>query len=183
MYEPEPVFMPDNTPPPPAKKRKGGLKKQMNDLIANRPQYQINPEAYDNKAIATARAFGKDRGIAMAEENVDRDMAANVGQVKNITGNTNAILDTLRSLNESGTAAKRGLAQDEARMQGQRVNELYNVNEAMVDEKDKAWNFNVNEPYQNKIQALRDKKKFRQEAALKAMDMVGTIAGSALSPV
>ena len=61
------------------------------------------------------------------------------------------------------------------------MRDLYGANQAMIDEKDKQWNFNVNEPYQNQLQALRDKKKFRQEMLFKALDTVGSLGISAAS--
>ena len=160
--------------------KKMSLKKQMDAAIQNRPKYRVNPENIDNQSIAKARAFGRDRTIQMAEENVDRDMATNIGQAKNISSNTGAILDTLSSLGTGAQETKRGLAMNEAQLQGQKVGELYDANTAMSEEKDKEWNFNVNEPYQNKIQMLRDKRKFRQELLMKGLDFAGTIAGAGM---
>lgn len=164
-----------------ASRGKGNIKTQLNNAIKNRPQYQIQPEAFDNQAIAKSRAFGRDRTIQMAEENVDRDLATNVGQAKNISSNTGAILDTLRSLGTGAMETKRGLAGAEAQIQGQKFGDLYNTNNAMIDERDKAWNYNVNEPYQNKIQQLRDQRKFRQDMLFKALDMAGTIGAAAVT--
>jgi hypothetical protein len=42
---------------------------------------------------------------------------------------------------------------------------LIGVNQQMIDEKDKAWNYNENMPYQMKVAALRDRIKFNQEQA------------------
>ncbi len=156
------------------------LKKQMKQAIKDRPVYGIQDEAYANQSLAKARAFGRDRTTQMAEENVDRDVATNIGQAKNISSNTGAILDTLSSLGTGAQDAKRGLAMNEAQLQGQKVGDLYNANTALVDEKDKAWNYNVNQPYQNKIQMLRDKRKFRQELLMKGIDLAGTVAGAAV---
>ena len=162
------------------KASKGGLKKQMETAIANRPKYEINPEAYENQAIAKSRAFGRDRSIQLAEENVDRDVATNIGQAKNISSNTGAILDTLSSLGTGAQDTKRGLAVNEAQLQNQKFGELYGANNAMIDEKDKAWNYNTNQPYQNTIQMLRDKRKARQEFLMKGLDLAGTVAGAAV---
>lgn len=161
--------------------RKKPLKQQITDLVANRPQYAINDEAYDNQALAKARAFGRDRTVQMAEENVDQDVATDVGQAKNISGNTGSVLDTLRAIATGGMDSKRNLAMQESSLRDSRMGELYNANNAMIDEKDKAWNFNVNEPYQNKIMELRQKRRFRQELGLKALDFAGTIAAAGMT--
>lgn len=157
------------------------LKKKLQNLIADRPEYTINEEAFDNQSIARARAFGRDPSIRTAEELVDTDVANAIGQAKNISGSTGSILDTLRSISDSGIMSKRNLAMQEAQLQNQKVQDLYGINNAMIDEKDKAWNFNVNEPYQNQIQELRDRRKFRQELLMKTMDLIGSIGGAALT--
>lgn len=154
------------------------LRKKMKKLEQERPKYVINEEAYDNQALAKARAFGRDRTIQMAEENVDQDIAADVGQAKNISSNTGAVLDTLRAISTSGMETKRDLAMQEVAAQNQRMGELYNANNAMIDEKDKEWNYNVNEPYQNKIQELRLRRKNAQETNMKMLDFAGTIAAA-----
>lgn len=153
-------------------------RRKADKLAKERPVYQINEEAYDNQALAKARAFGRDRTIQMAEENVDSGMASAVGQAKNISGNTGAVLDTLRAISMNGMETKRDLATQEVGMRNQRMGELYDANNAMIDEKDKAWNYNVNEPYQNKVQELRQKRRYQQERDMKAMDFAGTMAAS-----
>jgi len=157
------------------------LNGKIDNLIANRPQYVINDEYYDNSALAKARAFGRDRTIQMAEENVDKDVASATGQAKNISGSTGAVLDTLRAVASGGMDTKRNLATQEVGLRDQRMNDLYNTNTQLAEEKDKAWNFNVNEPYQNKIMALRQKRRFRQELAMKAVDLAGTIGAAAMT--
>lgn len=143
--------------------------------------YQIQDEVYDNQALAKARAFGRDRTVQMAEENVDQDVASGISQAKNISGNTGAVLDTLRAIATGGIDTKRNLAMEEVSTRDQRMGELYDANQQLAEEKDKQWNFNVNEPYQNKIQALRQKRRFRQELAMKAVDVAGTIGAAALT--
>lgn len=163
-----------------ANRGKGNLKTQLDAAIKNRPKYNIAEEAYANQGLAKSRAFGRDRSIQMAEENVDRDVASSIGSAKNISSNTGAILDTLSSIGTSAMDTKRGLAMNEAQLQNQKFGELYGANNAMIDEKDKAWNYNVNQPYMNKIQALRDNRKFRQELLMKGLDFAGTIAGATI---
>lgn len=159
--------------------REGTLSGKMDDLQANRPEYMIQDDVYDNQALAKARAFGRDRTIQMAEENVDQDVAAATSQAKNISGSTGAVLDTLRAIATGGMDSKRNLAMQEVSLRDQRAGELYNANAQLAEEKDKAWNFNTNEPYQNKIMALRQKRRYRQELAMKAIDLAGTAGAAA----
>lgn len=161
--------------------RKGRkLKKELDTAIKNRPKYQVAEGYYDNQALAKARAFGKDRGVQMAEEKLDTGASQAIGEAKNITGSTSSLLETLRSITDSTQSQKQNLAIQESQMRDQRLGDLYGANIALGEEQDKAWNYNVNEPYQLKIQELRERRKARQEAMMKLLDVTGTIAGAAV---
>jgi len=154
------------------------LNKKIKNLIENRPKYQIQDEAFETQALAKNQAFGRDRGIQQAEQNIMTSGADAMGAAQQVSGSTNALLDTLASVSGNQNQQLRDLGVDEANVQSSRMKDLYGANSAMIDEQDKAWNFNVNEPYQNQVQALRDRKKFRQELLGKALDTVGGIAGA-----
>ena len=153
-----------------------GLNKKIKNLLKNRPQYEIQNEAFENQALAKNQAFGRDRGIQQAEQNIMTQGADAMGQAQQVSGSTNALLDTLAGITSNQNENLRDLGVNEAQLQSDRMRDLYGANNAMIDEQDKAWNFNVNEPYQNQLQALRDKKKFRQELLGKAIDTVGGLA-------
>jgi len=155
------------------------LKKQIDTLIANRPEYQIQDEAYQNQALAQNQAFGRDRGIMQAEQNIQTQAADAVGQAQQVSGSSNAILDTISGITGNTNNSLRSLGVDEANIQSGRMRDLYGANNAMIDEQDKAWNFNVNEPYQNQIQELRDRRKAKQENLFKILDTVGGLGISA----
>ena len=161
-------------------KKPKSLNKQMDRLIKNRPQYKINDEAFDNQSIAKNQAFGRNRAIQQGEEDVDQSAANAVSQAKTVSNSTAGLLDTIATINSNATQSKRDLAGQESQIKQQNVGQLLDTNQQMIDEKDKAWNFNINEPYQNQIQSIRDKKRFRQELGLKAIDFAGSIAGAAI---
>ncbi len=50
----------------------------------------------------------------------------------------------------------------------------------MAEEKDKAWNYNVNEPYQLKLNQLVQQKKARADMLGKVLDIAGTAGAFAL---
>lgn len=156
------------------------LNKQLKALIANRPKYQIQPEAYQNQALAGAAAFGRDRSIQGMEGQVDQSTADMLSAAQQNSATSGSILNTLQKLNESRNSQYRNLAVDEAAIQRQKLNDLYQVNQNLIDEQDKAWNYNVNEPYQNQMQMIRDKKKARQENMWKIFDTL-TAAGTSLA--
>lgn len=155
------------------------LNKKLASLINNRPKYQVNDVAFENQALAEANAFGPDRSIQGQRNQLEQDTADALSRVQQTSGSTSSILSTLAKINDSKNASMRGLASDEAAIQRQKLNDLYATNNALIDEQDKAWNFNVNEPYQNQVQMLRDKKKARQENLWKILDTVGTLGLSA----
>lgn len=156
------------------------LNRKLNRLIKNRPTYEINQEAFDNQAIAKSRAFGRDRAIQAQESELEQSATNAVSQAKDVTTSTSGLLNTIAAIQANTASAGRNLAIDEARLQDERVQDLYGANQAMIDEKDKAFEYNVNMPYQNQIQALRDRKKARGELVGNIIGAVGNIAGSVI---
>lgn len=150
-----------------------GLNKKINKQIGKMPKYKIQQEAFDNLNLAKANAFGRDRDVQMQEENIDSDVADAVGQAKDVTSSSSALLSTLAMLESGAGNAKRGLAQDESAIRRGNRQDLYAANNAMVDEKDKAWNHNVFAPWEAKLQALREKKARRSA-------LTNSIVGGAL---
>lgn len=156
------------------------LNRKLKRLIKNRPTYEINQEAFDNQAIAKSRAFGRDRAIQAQESELEQSATNAVSQAKDVTTSTSGLLNTIAAIQANTASAGRNLAIDEARLQDERVQDLYGVNQAMIDEKDKAFEYNVNMPYQNQIQSLRDRKKARGELVGNIIGAVGNIAGSVI---
>lgn len=150
------------------------LNKKINRLLKNRPKYEINQEVFDNQAIARGAAFGRDRSIQMQEEQLEQNAANAAFQAKDVTSSTSGLLSTIASIQAGQSSAQRDLATTEASIQRGNRQDLYGANQAVIDEKDKEFDFNVNQPYQNKVQNLRDRKKARGE-------LVGSIVGGLTS--
>lgn len=150
------------------------LKTRISRAIKGMPKYTINDEAFENQALARSRAFGRDRGIQMQETNLDQSAADATNEARNITGNTSSLLSTIAAINANKTAGYRDLAQAEAGIKRQNMSELYGANQAMIDEKDKAWNQNVYAPWAAHLQNLKEKKANRDAKW-------GSIAGGLLS--
>lgn len=154
------------------------LNKKMERLIKNRPTYRINDEAYENQNLARSAAFGRDRSIQMQEQELEQDAANAVSEAKDVTGSTSSLLSTIASIQANQSAAGRDLATTESAIQRDNLGNLYGANQAVIDEKDKEWDFNVNQPYQNKVQALRDRKKARSELTGQIIGGITQIAAS-----
>jgi hypothetical protein len=150
------------------------LKTRISRAIKNMPKYEIQDEAFENQSMARSQAFGRNRAIQGQEENLDQSAADAASQASDATNSTSSLLSTIAAINANKTAGARGLAQDEAAIQQQNVGQLYNANQAMIDEKDKAWNQNVYAPWAAHLQNLKEKKANRDAKW-------GSIAGGLLS--
>lgn len=156
--------------------KKGKLQQQIDDLIANRPKYEEADEYRQNQAMAYANLMGRDQGIIQQEENLDQSVADAAGNVLNVSNSTGAVLDTLSGIYDNKNKAFRDLAMDEAAINQAKRAELYGANIARAEEKDKAWNYNTNEPYQLKLESLLGKQKNRRELLAKGIDSASSIA-------
>lgn len=141
-------------------------RKNLNKTLANAPKYNINKEVGDNQAMAKAQAFGRDRSVAMAGQDISQSAADASLQARDITSNTSSLLSTIAQINAQKNSQLRGLAGDEAAMQNQKLLNLQNVNNQVIDEKDKAWNYNVNMPFQNRVAQYRDQFKSAREVQM-----------------
>lgn len=148
---------------------------EISKLISQKPTYNINPEYAQNQAIAQNKAYGRNRAFQTQEQNIDQSAADATNQAQQYSSSTSSILNTLSSITGQKIGALRGLGQDEAQYQGQAINDVMGTNAALAEEKDKAWNYNVNEPYQLKMNQLVQQKKNKQEMLGKLLDTVGAI--------
>ena len=135
-----------------------GLNKKIRGQIKKMPKYKIQPEVYENLALATSRAFGRPQEIEIAEENLEESQAAALGQAKDVTSSTSALLSTLAAIEGGKQKSVRGLAQDEASIRSANVKDLYGAKSALAEEKDKAWYQNVYAPWEAKLRSLQQQK-------------------------
>lgn len=139
--------------------------------LANAPKYQITPEAFENQAIARGQAYGRDRGIQMGQEDIAQSAVNAAGEARNVTNSTSSLLSTIAAIEANKQSQLRGLAQDDAVLRNQKIQQLQGINSQMIDEKDKAWNYNENMPFQMRVAMYRDKAKVGSE-----MEMAGVAA-------
>jgi hypothetical protein len=152
-----------------SEEQKKDKRRELDRQINNAPKYVINNEAYQNQAIARQQAYGRDEATMIQEQNLDQDAADTIAEARNVTSSSSGLLSTLAAINANKSGGLRDLAAQEARIKQQNKGQLINVNNQMIDEKDKAWNYNVNMPYQNRIAALRDQIKFLSEMSMAGM--------------
>lgn len=138
------------------------LKKKIDAQVAARPKYNISNQYYDNQAMARNAAFGRDTAIQQQENNLEQESADAIGMAGQYSNSASGILSTLSSISSSKNQALRNLAVDESAIHRQKQQDLYGVNTQLAEEQDKAFEYNVNTPYQQKIERLQESKRRRQ---------------------
>lgn len=125
-------------------------------LTPNRPKYTIDPAVAANQALGQQAAFGTNAAISKGQSQADQQEAQDVNTAQNYTSNTGQILNVLRSANSNRNATNQNLSIANSEAQSQGRSQLMGANNAAIDEKDKAWNYNVNQPYQNQVAGNRN---------------------------
>ena len=157
--------------------------KERKRLEKERPQYEIDDEAFESKEIAKRQAFGEVSEITAAKTSLEQSVADTMGQATKISDSGSGLLATLSAISSQKQKSYLGLASTEASIKSQRLGDLYRSNRAMIEERDKAFEYNVAAPYADKLSTLRDQKTQRTENWMRAADIAGGITASALSPV
>ena len=81
------------------------LNKQIQNLIRNRPKYNISDEYYANQGLATNNAFGRDRSVMAQEANIGQSAADSMYDAGNLSGSASALLGVLANVNNSKNSA------------------------------------------------------------------------------
>lgn len=157
------------------------LNKKLKKLTANAPKYKIQDEAHQNQAVARGAAYGRNAGIQAQEQQMEQDASNSISAAKDVTSSTSGLLSTLAAIQANQDQTRRELAQQEAQIQQQNQSQLLDVNNQMIDEKDKEWNYNVNMPYQTQVANLRDRKKARAELAGSIIGGLTSVGGAFLT--
>lgn len=162
---------------------KGSLKNRIKYAEKNRPAYKVADEAFENQEIAKRQAFGEVAEITAAKTSLEQNVADTMGQATKISDSGSGLLATLSAINSQKQKAYLGLAESESVIRSQKLGDLYRSNRAMIDEQDKAFEFNVAAPYADQLTTMRNQKTQRTENIMRGVDAAASIAASAVSPV
>lgn len=135
----------------------------LNRELANAPKYDIADEVFENQATARSTAYGRDRALQMGAEDIEQGVSNAASQARSVSSSTSALMGTIAQIQANRNQQLRGLAQDDAVLRNQKLQNLQAVNNQVVDEKDKAWNYNVNMPFQMRVASYRDRIKAGSE--------------------
>lgn len=160
-----------------------GLNKKIRQLKANRPVYKIPGEAFTNQEIAQRQAFGTPAEIVSANTALNQNVSDAVSQATKVSDSGSSILATLSAINAQKQNSYLDLAKQESAIRNQKLGDLYRSNYAMIDEMDKAFEYNVNTPYTNELDMLQEKKRQRTENWWKAADVVASLGTSVIGNI
>lgn len=161
--------------------------KRLDALLRGRPQYNIQSEYGQNQTLANnvRDMYGRMTntsdlpGQAQMENRLAQNSANATGSAAMNGVNNPAQLaqlanSTLQNQNQSTVDLDIAGAENRNRNITNFANSAQGVedaNTAMAEEKDKAWNYNINEPYQNKVGTERKKLQVGQSNVYKGFDM------------
>lgn len=157
------------------------LNKKLDKLIKNRPQYTISKESADNQSAAKKAASTRDLATVNAEQQIAQNAANANAAATGSSASGAGVLAAMSGVNAGTAASGSRVAAQEAQSNAVKRSAVMQSNASMVDEKDKAWDYNVNQPYQNKVAALRERKRARQELLMKGIDSAVSISATSLS--
>lgn len=149
-----------------------------------RPKYNVLPESDQNKALATTSAFGVSPAVSQGISQAEQDAAEATNTAQNYSANTGSILNVLKSVNANKNQTIRGYMGDLGQQQTVGRSQLMGANLGAIDEQDKAWNFNTNLPYQNRVAQNREFQKGSMENYWRLLDSIrarNTYGGGAVA--
>jgi hypothetical protein len=115
-----------------------------------RPIYNVDAGYQQNIDEAAALAKGRTRQFQNAEMQADQAMANSAELAKGFSGNNTATsIGSLIASQNQRNEAQRAILGAESAFQANATQNLAAQRQAMAEERDKAFNYNLNMPYQN----------------------------------
>jgi hypothetical protein len=115
-----------------------------------RPTYNVDGGYQTNVDEAAALAKGRTRQFSNAEAKADQAMANSAELAKGFSGNnTSMAIGSLIAAQNQRNEAQRDVLGAESAFQANAMQNLASQRQALAEENDKAFNYNLNMPYQN----------------------------------
>lgn len=159
--------------------------KTLNGLLDNRPKYNVQDEYQTNTNLAsnTRDMYGRltnssqlpgQAQMQLAQNSANATGSAamygvdNPAMLSQLAGNAlNSQNQGTNKLNIAGAENRQSNIANFAKA----TDNLQDQNTAMAEEKDKAWNYNINQPYQNQVARAAGKVAQGQSTMYKGFDM------------
>lgn len=148
-----------------------------------RPTYQIPQEILANQKLAAA-AYADPRlaGQDLIEENLRTSTATGIDTAKNISSDSGDILDAITKLYTGESSNMKNLGISAAEQQQNDLNRLLGVNETVGAYQDKAFDYNKNQPYQDKAAASSALIEAGNKNIFGGLDTLGAVGQSSILP-
>jgi len=117
-----------------------------------RPTYEIPGEAREELGLSRQLANSRMPGIGFAEDRIRQGSASSLYNLRRGASNPNQLLAGVSQLNVASNAAERGLLEAEAGDRYRRIANLGRSLNMMAQYKDKAFELNEMQPYQDQAQ-------------------------------
>ena len=117
---------------------------------AKRPEYKIPETAEEELAMSRMMANGRMPGINYAQARIDQNSASAAYRTNRAATNPNQILNAQAGIQMNANVAERGLMESEANDQYRRLANLSRSLRMMSEYKDKEFQINKMEPFQDK---------------------------------
>jgi hypothetical protein len=137
-----------------------GIVTAINNRRPRRPKYQIDAGYQRNVDDLSNQAYGDNGAFSASKAALNEQTADSVNAANQLSGNnTSSAIGSLNNLITSKNAAQRNLNQDQTQYQANMLGQLGQARQALGEERDKAFDYNENQPFQNALAEYRDKKK------------------------
>jgi len=159
---------------------RGSLKSRIKHMEATRPVYEIAPEAFEAQELAKREAFGEAPEITAARAGLEAGVAETMGEAAKLSESGSGLLGTLEAISAQKQKGYLDLAGQEAAIRSQKMGELYRQQYAMVEERDKAFEYNIAAPYAQKLTGMRAQKTQRTENIMRGIEAAASVATSVI---
>jgi len=154
---------------------------QVKKDIANRPKYSP-PDVY-NEIIQNARAqtTAQMPGYTEAQQNIDRQMAYGGTKIKDLSSGSGNTLAASEKMRKQQSDMYQGLLTANSKYHTNRYDKLTEVLNTMGQQQQQAWDYNVNQPWQQTMNWDINKYQGSQQTAANTEKNTYALAGTILT--
>jgi hypothetical protein len=121
---------------------------QVKKDIANRPNYTTPDEQKKLEAVTLSRTTAQMPGLSLAKQGLDQSMASAIEATEDVSGGSATDLGAIQKLEKQHSLALSQLASQQAGYEQSQYGEYYNALKSGAGYADQAWDYNVNQKWQ-----------------------------------
>lgn len=131
-------------------------KQDFDEMLANKPQYEIPDEIGNNVQDATNEAFGRPALQAYLEEIAAKEQADNLGAVGRYATSSADALAAAAGVNNAASIDRSRAAAAGQEVRQQNMGRMFDARRDLAEYKSMAWDMNVNMPFLQRMQFNQD---------------------------